>query len=369
MTPLLLVGAAAVLSAICLVFLSASILWVWIIWATCCLAAAYTGGSRLTRIVFFNFGALAAILAITEIVLGLSTEGERRQTIDPASFIVQEPQLGHRARANSRANARLMIGDEVVYDVVYTTGAHGLRISPPGDENSPAGCVLFFGDSFTFGEGLNDEQAMPYVAGVALRDRFRTRNFGFLGYGPHHMLAAIETGWVKEAAADCEPRYAVYWALLHHVIRAAGTWPWDDKGPRYVMQADGSVIRAGNFQPRDTLLADASKVSRLANRFRDSVSLDRQDVDLYFAIVGAARDRLAEMYPGIQFHALLWDTGHEPEAFLKGWGRAGIELHRVSRILPDWGNRDWLYQQPHDVHPNAAANDLLGRYLAKSLSD
>lgn len=366
MTPPLLVLFAIAFSAGVFYFVSSWILWVWLTWAITGFAACYLSRSRPLRILLFNIGAIALILAVTEVMLVLNAVGDRRQTFDPPTFVTKGPNLGHRAQPNSQVRARLLVGDEQRYDVVYTTDTHGLRIGPPESANDPKSCALFLGCSFTFGEGLNDNQTMPYVAGVAAGGRYRIRNFGFMGYGPHQMLAAIETGWIEEAA-NCEPKYAIYWAVGHHIIRAAGKWSWDETGPRYELQADGSVRRNGNFHPPDTTLAEAAKVSRLAGYVQDAQSLTAEDIELYFAIVRASRDKLAALYPGIEFHTLLWDTGTEPEMFIKQWRKDGIKLHRLSQILPDWGNRERLYQQPDDVHPNAAANELIGRYVAEHI--
>ena len=45
--------------------------------------------------------------------------------------------------------------------------------------------MIIFGDSFTFGEGLNCVQMMPYRVGEIGGGRFEVYNFGFQGYGPH----------------------------------------------------------------------------------------------------------------------------------------------------------------------------------------
>lgn len=135
-------------------------------------------------------------------------------------------------------------GSQLIYDVTYTIDADGLRIAAGFDENPHDNrCMLFFGCSFTFGEGVDDHEAMPYVAGTLAN--LRAYNFGFPGYGPHQMLAAVEHGMV-ERIVDCRPRWIIYQALPTHVARAAGQTSWDRHGPRYALE-DGEAKYTGHF--------------------------------------------------------------------------------------------------------------------------
>jgi hypothetical protein len=90
-------------------------------------------------------------------------------------------------RARRRSDGR------VVYDVLYTIGADGLRPTP-GNPRAPA--FLFFGDSCTFGEGVEDDETMPVAFARALDVPANVRNFGFHGYGPHQMVRELEVGRV-----------------------------------------------------------------------------------------------------------------------------------------------------------------------------
>lgn len=79
-----------------------------------------------------------------------------------------------------------------------------------------SGCVLFFDDSLTFGEGVNDNQTMPYRVGMRSAGALRVYNFAFHGYGPHQMLAQIELGVVRDTI-DCLPDHAIYQAIIPRI--------------------------------------------------------------------------------------------------------------------------------------------------------
>ena len=89
--------------------------------------------------------------------------------------------------------------DEVIYDVEYIFNEEGMR-----QQYQNAGAnkhALFFGDSLTFGEGLKDEETLPYLF-QQYNDTYQSYNYGFLGQGPGHMLLRVSTPEFKRKFKD-----------------------------------------------------------------------------------------------------------------------------------------------------------------------
>ena len=105
---------------------------------------------------------------------------------------------------------------------------------------------MFFGDSVTFGEGVKDDQTFPYHAGIKTNGRYAIRNFAFSGYGPHQMLANLQSG-LFDQRISCKPTHFFYLAIPEHIARVAGLTSWDRHGPRFTLDANGEAVRAGNF--------------------------------------------------------------------------------------------------------------------------
>ena len=82
--------------------------------------------------------------------------------------------------------------------------------------------AFFFGDSFTYGEGVNDDETLPYLFEKLSGGRYRAYNLAFHGYGPQQMLRVIETGLLEKMVSDQRPLIVVYEALVQHIERAAG---------------------------------------------------------------------------------------------------------------------------------------------------
>ena len=110
---------------------------------------------------------------------------------------VHDDKLGYRLRPNLRS--RTMNGGAVNSNRL---GARGVR---EVDQESPAGVtrIVTIGDSFTFGDGVDDEQAWParlerMLSGVEVI------NFGTGGYGMGQVILSFE-----ELASRLEPDFVI----------------------------------------------------------------------------------------------------------------------------------------------------------------
>ena len=386
-----LVVAALVASGVILTRAPNPFFWVPVLWSFVLFRAMRWTARPGWRAAWFNLYLLLLGLAAIEGYFAIADAG------DPGDapryyegYYRPDDLLGYSPRAKMRTPATRRYGDEVVYDVVYTIGPDGLRVAPPGPAGSDAPCVLFFGGSFTFGEGVGDEAAIPYRFGVETGGRLATRNFGFHGYGPHQMLAALEGGRVDEVA-DCAPRFAIYQGMTPHVARSAGRSAWDRSGPRYALAAERGVHLTGSFDdaPVDfsgrlsSILARSAAVRRWRRQ-----RLAAEDIDLYVAIVKRAGERFEARYPGARFHVLFWDEPGEPvaERIVRELRAAGIPVHGVRAILPDLGSfsfgdrglrirarsgaiePDGYTLGEYDGHPSAALYAAIARRLAREIA-
>lgn len=89
-----------------------------------------------------------------------------------------------------KSNNNLTYPGALVYEAVYNFDENGLRHTPLNNISNKKS-ALFFGDSQTFGEGLNDNQTLPFLF-QKYECNFNAFNFGFPGAGPTNML-----GWLK----------------------------------------------------------------------------------------------------------------------------------------------------------------------------
>ncbi len=294
-------------------------------------------------------------------------EGEYTQ-----GYFIAHDFHGYAPPPGKRVRSKKYRGQTLLYDVTYTISPDGLRVSPLPEAGNSLQCAVFFGDSFTFGEGVEDNETMPYQVG--LTSNYDVYNFGFHGYGPHQMLAAIEFGLVEEIV-KCRPNMAVFQTFEGHVARSAGYSSWDAHGPKYALTSNGSVAYEGRFDDGRPIIYNAlmqiRKSAIYKKFFKNKFFVKDRDVELFLAIVEASREGLLEKYPGLKFYVVYWDrdskTKHS-EMIIERFREINISLHLISDILPDFfRDRDRYRINPRDDHPNSVANRLIATYLAETV--
>jgi len=367
----------------CLKFIPRPFLWLFPAWILVCLFTLATLRQHGLRAVLFNLAVVLAALAIFEAYARhvIRLREQSRVTYD-RDYWAEDSVLGVVPKKDIVARAKKTHRDETIYDVAYTIGPDGLRISPPDNGPRSKGCAIFFGCSLTFGEGLRDDQAMPFRVGVISKGDYRIYNFGFHGYGPHHMLAAIEQG-IVEQTVQCRPTHVIYQAFAQHAYRAAGLRWWGRRSPRYRLQSDGTVRRDGFFDDGD--ISAIPVFSIVWEQWRKSYTseflesrprrLTDDDKKRFLAIVKTSARLIRQKFPGCQFDVLFWrtlgggnelDDGHND--VLDGLRAADFRVHLVEDILPDYTHDPSQYLiGEHDQHPNALADEMIAEYVVREI--
>jgi hypothetical protein len=326
--------------------------------------------------------AVVSAVALFDIYLGhrqAEGDGTRMEGSIVNGFTHRDDLLGYAPYPNVRVTAKKLYGDSVIYDVAYTTDRHGLRITAPAAADIRE-CVVFFGDSITFGEGVQDRENFPYLVSERLADRFATYNFGFRGYGPHQMLAMLRSDRIGKII-DCRPRYLFYLCIPDHAARVAGRYDWDRHGPRFVLRSDGTVEQRGHFDdPRPVLgvpatawIRDLLRTSALWQRFFGSGrGIEPADISLLVAVIDRSAQVVQERFPGAVFEVIMWDGGDKQEAqeIERGLRDDHIRERRMTDIVPDfYVHSDKYVLSPHDLHPNPAFDRRMADFISGEVLD
>lgn len=314
---------------------------------------------------------------------------------------------GYKGKPNTTATAhKRTASGESIYQVAYHTDEFGWRITPssPSQAESAQMCVLFFGDSFTIGEGVEDNQTLPHYVGEILNASaqagakgVRIYNFGFHGYGPHQALALLQSGEVESSIHACKAAVSVYESLPGHIARANGFSEWEQgsHAPRFSIarpaDTESSAPRAiwSNRTESSLTRISATLTIKLLSRVSRSYlfkllqpryTYDESYNELYFAILSTLQDELAARLDSALL-LLLWDESDksmdneraESRAIIK-WLESKPESSRLPYILTSDLLANYKTQRekyglhPCDLHPNALANKQIARKLAQKLA-
>jgi len=290
--------------------------------------------------------------------------------------------LGYAGGKNIRVNATKYYQEKVVYSVTYTDNRYGSRISPHDIMTFPgAGYILydnvvFFGCSFMVGQGVNDNETLPYQFEELSGESYRAYNYGFHGYGPHQMLRILETGLIDKTIPDKNISIAICEILTNHVERASGKYPyiiWDVNGPKYVLNHNGEPEYVGSFGDSirfqivhflNSILAKSYLLEQ-TNIRTDLFYKKREpkDISLFISIIKKSKELFEEKYNG-HFIVLLWRLpGDEDyDAILSKLQENHIDVVTTDEIFQG-ENLAEKYLIKDDNHPNKLANRKLAEFL------
>lgn len=309
-------------------------------------------------------------LAVVCLAYPLLVDAPRAIYLDPAhedqraGYFQPDADLGYAPLTDRTVRALRRRDGRVLYDVLYTIGADGLRRTP-GNPHAPA--FLFFGDSLTFGEGVEDDETTPVAFARTLAVPGNVRNLGFHGYGPHQTVRELEVGRVDPLVPG-GVRHAFYSDLPVHGARAAGRAPWDVSGPRYVLDdaSTGGVRFTGPFHgaPLALLLHGVNQIPplRALRVILYHAPQDAAERELHARLLARASALVRERFQA-PLTVVHWDDGSpDDELFLARLAELGVDFRRVSEVIP-LDQRKAL-AIPDDGHPTASAHLRLGLWLA-----
>lgn len=315
-----------------------------------------------------NSAAILCTLGIAEWLLAAQTtrRGEFVCLNQPKrDYILSDDLLGMVPRPNCQVRHHLQDQGKDLFDTIYTIDEHHLRVVVPAGDPS-AETVVFCGCSFTFGEGVADDESLPSRV-AQLRPDLRVLNLGFHGYGPHQMLANLESGRIARLCPQ-PPRVVIFQMIPDHVKRVAGWVPYNQHAPRYGLR-DGRIERLGHMD--DLVLSRKFRaVLGKSNVYRQLLEphlVPRSALELTAAVVAQSAVEVTRRFPECQFHVVYWNipTDNTSTALRQALQRQGLSLHVVEELDPELTESRFFFAK--DGHPIAEAYTRLARRIEETI--
>lgn len=284
------------------------------------------------------------------------------------NYFVSNEQIGAVAMPGIHSSLKIVDGN-IVYDAIYTIGKDGYRVTPIASSNAfKSRAVNFFGCSFTFGEGVNDNQTLPYFYQTLTNNK--VKNYGFHGYGVHQSLVQLRK-------LDNTKSRNVNFLLTApwHSERSSCDASYAKGSPRFVLE-DGVLMERGKCgDSQYPALASFLEASFIYNTWHSywagNIKQD-SNIELYLKLIEEMRNtamiRHEDFYVGYIRAENRWFTGkYSNEAIIKYLQENGINTidltlsDRIENINPE-------YFIAGDGHPSQVANFKRAEYLEKYFS-
>lgn len=358
--------------------------WLFLLVSACMLFFAVKAKNVKVKILIANLLVFPLVISMAEFTCSIlnypQTKSSENITYTPQIPHTKDKFLGYSLYPNMNLHAIARQNKKIIYDVNYKIDKNGLRYTPSSNENSNQ-CVMFFGCSFTFGEGLNDNETLPNQFGEKTHNKYKIYNFAYLGYGAHQMLSAIEHGVVDKKISGCKNTIIIYDGMPDHVLRLARKHFWNINDPKYELINNEAVYKessSNNKIKRPEIIKEIKRKSQIyiyIDRWiiNKNLEIDESEkskyVKLYIAVLKKSKELAIQKYNTHRFIILFWDFGEQYNLthydFPKKFRDNSLEFYMISDVLHGYSSKYFI---KNEIHPNKLANEKIAEFLAKKLA-
>lgn len=269
--------------------------------------------------------------------------------------------------------SKILVADQdTVYNVNYTIDKHTKRVTPQHstDRHKHA---LFFGCSITFGEGVEDDETMPYYF-QETSDEYNAYNFALAGHATNHTLARLQYKPLNDQVHE-EEGIGLYIFFWGHVDRAIGTMNrycgWLFNAPYYYLK-DGELHR-------DKMFYNGRRLSRLYEHLYQvnivkhfgiefPVRIRKSHLDLITEMIRESKNEYLRQFPKGKFYCVLypeWESSYDgfSEEFRNLLNEKDIDFIDLTSYV--YRSEDTLGK---DTHPNPSMHKRTAQMLLDSIA-
>lgn len=266
--------------------------------------------------------------------------------------------------------SKKLVCDSVIYDVSYTL-VNGRRLVPSNNDSADQK-VYLLGGSFVFGDGLNDNQTLPFFISEKSERKINVVNCGFSGYGTHQALTLLEEITCEIDNTTPENNCIVYFFIPSHIDRAAGLADWDFYGPKYEIEK-GQIIKQGTFNKKkeSSYFFRRCKAIWQNSNLYNSVFKPRVKVkDIERVCMMVERMKYLATIRNYRFIVLIGDIDRESDneaEFYNFLAHSGIEHYFEDDIITELRKSRKDFTINGDGHPNGKYNERLAAFIMGKL--
>ena len=289
----------------------------------------------------------------------------------PTHSMMFDKDLGYKPKPDTSHTGIRTKDGKIIYSINYSTDANSLRITPLDTTKPRTKYAQFYGCSMTFGEGVQNNETMPYFFGE-YDSTYRPYNFAYSGYGPHQMLARLETENAKKIVRE-NTGIGFYIYINDHVSRVLGTmtnYGYNGGQAPYYHKADGQLKHEGLFTEgrkirswifEQLLKSNILKLFKIGYPFK----ITEQDYELTAEVMAEASRNYKKQFGNDNFYVIIYPTTVNSSLIINLLKQKGVKVLDYSKLF---NPLEKGYAIPDDEHPTALANEILIKQLVKDIN-
>lgn len=300
-----------------------------------------------------------------------------------SDFTIPDPIMGMKHLPGFSGSHYTKKEGEEVFRAHYEIDDKGHRITPVDNPEEREKAALFFGCSFMFGLGVEQEETLPACFGRE-SEEFLPVNFAIGGYGPQHLWLQMEQeDFLDQVPGDSG--VVVYGYFNDHIHRLLGkrsvveSWggwlPWLDYSGEELIHRGSMSDRVFPEPPLMKFLQSFHMgqfvMNRLGVRKQDPFTPEA-GMDELVAFLLLIEKHVADILPGYKFVVLSFPWTYEEKGFAERMKRSGIPFFDYTKSYPDQDvNQDKYFYRDgarwNWGHPKANVYADVAKWLAEDL--
>lgn len=280
---------------------------------------------------------------------------------------------------NNKGTEFHAVNGELVYKSNYSTDEFGRRTTVdlnPEIEGRTA--VLFFGCSFTFGMGVEDNENLPSQFAMLSSKKYHVYNYGVNGYGTSHMYIQSEDIGLQIEEMEVIVVYVLYKDHLMRSIGGMSVFTTFGKHLPYIdYDLNGELRHFGNFDTdRSPLINDVysllSKSGIVQTRHLRFPVMNQHHYGLYKDLISQTKERIEAQKTLKKFYILAYpDSALHTKKELNKLIEASKEIDSVTVLdysnLFDTRAEGYCLNLRYDNHPSPLSYKLVSEQLYEDI--
>jgi hypothetical protein len=272
------------------------------------------------------------------------------EIITEGKMYQDDPQLGYKIIPNSKARHKLKD-----FDVTYTNGPEGERVVPA--PKASKGTILFLGGSFTYGYGVENNEAFPYILGMKYWKDFKILNRSASGWATSHAYQILS----ETLKSNNPPSLVIYSMIPDTISRNYLRKEW-------LKQALGGKRKHPYFKIIDNKPVFQGAVG-IDKAIPGSLEVRKKEIEITAALINAMKEMSAAR--NVKFVLVLL-----PQKFPTPWAPVDWPPKLIQEItrqnvltldLTEQKTRLEFFNT--NVHPNAQGQAFIASQIGKSFVD